>query len=139
MRKIILLLLLSGLVWALEIQGPAEPVTILRGRTERLVLRLKNDTNETEKIKPGFFSGRQPAEAVFLTMPENELTLRPFSEQECVLQIRTADFAEPGDYLYWLTFSRDIHRQSNESGDFTVQDIHYYPLQFVCRIVKTID
>jgi len=129
MYKVIILLFLSGLVWSLEIQGPVGPLPVYTRRAERVFLRLKNDTGEIEKIKPALFSG----EGIILEMPKNELTLYPFSEQEYVLKVMASCIDEPGEHLYWLTFTRDRHTQSNESGDFTVQDVYYYPLQFVCR------
>ena len=144
MRKIIFLLFLFCLSWALEIQGLEGTLAVLRGRTERVVLKLKNNTSETENLKIDFFADKQALDQQYLDLLESvarqpEIAVPPNSEREYVFQIKTNEQTELGEYLFWLTFSKEIHTQNNDSGDFIVHDVCYYPVRFACRIVNALD
>ncbi|MDR1997273.1 MAG: hypothetical protein LBQ83_02995 [Candidatus Margulisbacteria bacterium] len=140
------MLLLGACAAALEIAGTEAAVDVLRGQTARVELTLKNNTPQAENIRVDYLLEKYPdgqpdnyLELLAGLEKAREFTLGPGAEQKYAFPIKTGEHTAAGGYLFWLVFSKVVHTQSNEEGDFIVQDAVYYPLRLNCRIVNNIE
>ena len=141
MRKLGGLLLLCGFLAALEVSGPKEIFTLDRNQSARLNVVLNNPASKPAAVKVSYFldkspEGGQPYNHKQMLDSINkrpEVALAPNSYQNYSWEIKTDDYTERGEYLFWVIFSVDSFTQSSDEGDFVVQEASYFPVRVNCK------
>ena len=132
MYRIIVVILLLAQALALQVTGSIETITLAPSKQERNSVQVFNDASQKVEVTAAYYLDKAPDNTgVSLRLSAETFTLGGQGSRDYSWQVTTADTAEPGEYLFWLVFSTDIHTQNTESGDFVVQDTAYFPIRLI--------